>query len=214
MRHTTTARLVSITIGAATLGLPARAAIIDLGGDLKYFGNPPSSLVIGDCESSDYAFVFDEQQGVTLPIDMDVDASEPGIYANYYDLTPAILPAGTVVNSHLIHFDPVGIQTARVAGWITFDQDILGVMVNHEALDASDAIVGWPDTTYYAGSGRKFDLADDSRDAFTLTADMRTLWVTMGANNGVDNLRIITVPGPAGLVLLVLGGLLNRRRRF
>jgi len=213
MRHTTTARLVSITIGAAALGLPACAAIIDLGGDLKYFGNPPSSLLVGDCESSDYAFVFDEQQGVTLLSDLEVDASEPGVYANWYDLTPATMPVGTVVNSHLIHFDPIASGPAYAAGWLTFDQDIVGVMAKWETMDASDDAVAWPDTVYPVGSKRSFDLSGDDRDAFALSADMRTLCITMFANHPLDQLRIITVPAPAGLVLLVLGALVNRRRR-
>ena len=135
----------------------------------------------------DYFQVFDEQQYVVLPSALSIDFGY-----NDFD-SEASICAGTVVNSHLIHFDQIGTDTwVRACGEIAFDGDILGLITLSDSLDATDTSLGL-DVTYPAASVdyRGLEFTDD-QDLLWVVGD--TLWVDLLAYNYLDQIRVITKP--------------------
>jgi hypothetical protein len=89
---------------------------------------------------------FDERQDVVLPFNVAVDARpiNPGIQLPG-DLNPGVIPAGTCVRSHYLHYEPLSPATAT--GSADFSDDILGVEVRQASLDATN-FLGNPFTAY------------------------------------------------------------------
>ena len=65
-----------------------------------------------------------------------------------YDLQTdhSVIPKFTWVKSHFIHADPV--TTLLLDGRVRFDTQIIGVISSSAGLDATDALLGRPGTTY------------------------------------------------------------------
>ena len=103
----------------------------------------PASVVSGALESSETMHAFNEQQAVTLASAIAVDINSAGTYDSSSDLLPTSpatnIPAGTRVNSHFVHADPVGTDSIITTSTLTFPTDILGVLVRVTRLNASDA---------------------------------------------------------------------------
>lgn len=150
---------------------------------------------------------WDEQQGFTstaLLCDMTLNPSNTG------GLTPG--PVGGTLNSHFIHFthNPV---PAQATGTITFDGNIVGVMLNDTFLDLSDAQCGAGGTLYPTGQTfRGFAGSFLSINLNVLFFD----FVDNSPANMITQVRVLTQPVPAPGAL-ALGGFglmaLARRRR-
>ncbi len=185
-----------------------------------YYVASPTSVMLNAWESSDQIILFDELQSFTLTSDVILDITSPGNYPADV-LTPGMVSAGTTVDVHLLHLDPVGVSDEiRLLGDITFGADILGVIVSDNSLYASDWL-GNPTTTYpTVGNGyfAQRELEFRPQDFLTLSADMRTLSVDFLAQNILDEARIITnaVPIPGAVWLLGSGliGLVGLRTKF
>ncbi|MCU4137855.1 MAG: hypothetical protein MW689_001426 [Thermodesulfobacteria bacterium] len=174
----------------------------------------PSDLSLGAYESSEYIRVFDEKQNYVLEEDLYVDlfVTTGGIFDSEDDLTFGTIPAGTHINSHLVHFDPIGYNTTILEGSITFDQKIIGVILKLNSLQNSD-FLGFADT-FDNGSLRGLEWGYDS---FVISDDLKTLSMHLHTNVHLDNIRILTeVPIPSTLLLLGSGlfGLVGMRKRF
>ena len=161
------------------------------------FTAPPASVVLGTLESNTSAPFFAEQQNVTLSGAATINASAAGTYDSPGDLIAGSLAAGTYLSSWYLHFDKIGggNTTVFLAGSITFDSDILGVVLLDPDLLDTD-VLGAPVTTYPA-AGRQFDL--DLGDVFSISADHRTLAFRAGTSSGADVLRIF-VAGSSGVL--------------
>ena len=193
----TTAEIVS-TVGAAEI-------------------TPPPSVQPGAIESNTQAFIFRENPGFQLAVDLDIDISQSGTVTSS-PATPGTIAAGTAIESYYLQFDKVG-ETAAFAtanGSVTFNREILGLIVFNDGLDATDSILGSSATLYPTASPNRGIIAEQrGNDSLTLTADRKTLQFTLETANRVDSLRIITVPEPNALLLssiALLGGFLLRRR--
>jgi hypothetical protein len=183
--------LVALILTALlTVATAASAAIISTSGQVVQIPPPPS--VMGDLESNDHMFAFDEQQNVTLASALAVDITTAGVYDDQADLTPGTIPAGTVVNSHFVHADKVGEGGGGVnlEGTVTFDTDIVGIALVGATLDASD-FLGAPGTVYPTGKEQR-QIALDSKDFVIWQVDNRTVVVHSNVNAHVDQVRIIT----------------------
>jgi len=199
--------------------LPAAEAF-SVSGQVQFI-SPPSSVLANVLESNDHAFVFQEQQNVTLGSDLLVDQLiSSGSAGN--------ISAGTVINSTFFHFDPVGIAArspdlVTVFGSITFDRPILGLIwtgvacpescpLSPEYLDASDFLgaVGAQYPSGGLGRGLETDPFYDhngSRD-FIVNINATSIGFSTSAfPNRSDQLRIITasLPEPGTFWLLVFG---------
>jgi hypothetical protein len=155
------------------------AAVTFVTGDMVFLYPPPASVVAGAHESNDEFYVFNEKQSIRLSSDLLTDDYET-------------IPAGTSVNSHLVHFDPVGSPSpaVSVSGSVNFDGDILGLYHTNEGLDNTDSTFGLAGTTYPTGSNRKLDLSGSGAD--TVTVDGSNLAVDLHATTGIDQIRVIT----------------------
>jgi hypothetical protein len=177
---------VAVTVGATA----AVAAITSTGGAVVKIA-PPASVVDGALESDTEIRAFDEQQCVTLTSPLQLDFSAVG--------GSGLIPAGTSVSSHLVHFDPTGVQTITLSGSITTDATIIGVMTTQAGLDASDSL-GAPGTTYDTGENDR-GLDAFQGDSVTVSADLLTATVTLTDRFHFDQVRVITrcaPPPPTG----------------
>ena len=94
-------------------------------------------------------------------------------------------------------------------GSVTFDTDVLGLILDDNELNDSHSILGVVDTDYPDGFGYDFFFGEN----ISLWPDARTVSVFCTTDVGIDNVRIVTaVPEPASLGLLGLGGLVLLRR--
>lgn len=151
----------------------------------------PKSIMIGDYESNTDIWAFVETDNFKLPIDVQVDISESGYYGN--QLTPSILPAGTVIDSYYLHHDPVRGEHTRVKGSITFDTEILGLIVADETFTASDFFTEGS-TRYATGQVARGIEVTSSQDWIELSSDRRTMTLMMVAGFPGDQIRIFTKP--------------------
>jgi hypothetical protein len=187
----------------------------------------PASLEMQAYESDSRIGLIAESMGRVLADDLLVDATATGLYDASDLLTHGVIPAGTRVDSWILHADPTGVITdwsnsLLLGGGVTFDQKILGVIVLDSTLDASDAEVGNPGITYAVSDHRGLELdlycPILKYDAFTISGDQHSISMIMHADRKSDEIRIITealgpVPAPGAAGLLAVAGLLTSRRR-
>ncbi|MGH2701706.1 MAG: Ig-like domain-containing protein [Actinomycetota bacterium] len=192
-------RFLSVLAACAVIGLvlaqPAYATIISASGAAVKIA-PPATLVNPKLESDTQMFVWDEQQNVTLPNSLNVDISTPGLYDDNDDLTPAAIPAGTVVSSHFVHGDNVGSGGGghNLDGTVVVDAEILGIIIMNPNLDDSD-FLGAPGTEYPTGlDQRRFTI--EAQDFLIEQVDRRTVFIHMNVRAHADEIRIITEAAP------------------
>ncbi|RSL15156.1 putative secreted protein with PEP-CTERM sorting signal [Edaphobacter aggregans] len=169
---------------------------------------PPNSVGNDNFQSPDL-YGFDEDQNIllTAPLVVNVGASP--------------IPAGTVVASHYIFFDPG--PTQEVIGTVTFDSQVLGILTSTETLAASD---------FLAHTGVNYlnptDRGLEAGDSVTISGPDSILFDTVASSPG-DYVRVLTAfspggaeaaaapePGSVALVgsgLVALAGMLRRTRR-
>ncbi len=202
MRHKILAPLLVLAAVLIVVLATARAQIVSATGDVVEV-SPPPSVAPGASESNERIIAFDEQQCYTLTQPLTVDISQPGTYSPTNPvLTPSVIPAGTVVSSHLLHFDPVGapLTTVTRSGSATFDADVLGIIVGDTTLTASDYL-GATGTTYPTGAGITLrglepGLNNINDDIVTLSPDRRTVTVQFESSTNIDQIRVITACNP------------------
>ncbi|GMV24266.1 MAG: hypothetical protein AMXMBFR58_02970 [Phycisphaerae bacterium] len=178
----------------------------------------PYSFVTGENESSSAIAILDE--GLTLlPSDVELNVYTPGTHG---DNPPPylIVPAGTLVQTYLVHFDPTGTSFATLTGSVVFEpgEVIIGLQTHTPLLYVTDPLVGHPLATYPAvfDDFRGFETLPGP-DSVTLPLTMASASFTLFAELGVDHARIFTipVPSPSTLAAVMSVGALGaiRRRR-
>ncbi|MCP4713430.1 MAG: hypothetical protein GY869_32775 [Planctomycetes bacterium] len=120
---------------------------------------------------------FDERQHVLLTSPLVVDG--PG----------SAIPAGTVVSSHYIIYDPAS-GVPHISGTAVFDNPVIGLIFNTNTLNNSDHL-GIPTTNYLNPSERGFE--GHQNDTATIT-DPNTVSFSLRAGSPGDYARIITLP--------------------
>jgi hypothetical protein len=203
-------------VGSGLLAPLAQAGIVSVSGTVTQISAPPSVVVNSGLESNTTAFIFAEQQDVTLGAAVAVNASAPGIYNSPGSLTSGSIAAGSVVSSYYYHADSVGTRNSvTYRSTIVFDTDILGIIVNDNTLIASDWLGSG--TTAYGTNNRGFEMGSaPGFDSFSISINGRTLTILDTTTTLSDDMRIITaVPEPAApwLVAAALGGLVLTRSR-
>lgn len=207
------------SVGWATV--PAHAEIISVNGQATLIARPGDAQ-LGVLTGNTTAFVWNEAQQVQISTPVTIDGVSPGLYASSLDFNFVDVAAGSIVNSHFVHFDTVGGSSHAVDGSITLSADILGVIAwNRQGsrhMDDSDAAFGLG-TLFSTGLNRRgvFDSEDGSppqEDAFTISADHRTLSFHLEVSSPYDEIRVLTaVPEPGALTALALIGIGFVRRR-
>jgi hypothetical protein len=145
-------------------------------------------------ESNTTMFAWDERQAVVLPNDVAVDITQAGVYEDVADLTPGVVPAGTVVDSHFVHADKVGTTAPNIVlqGTVRFDKPIVGIAIEAAPLYASD-FLGAPGTRYPT-SGRPERRLNLERQAdFVIwQVDQHTVVIQVETAAHFDQVRILT----------------------
>ena len=167
---------------------------VEVAGAVKVIA-PPPSVEFAELENNTTIFAFIEQENYPIPTDVQVDITEPGLYASNYRSTSEQLPAGTAVDCWLLQFNSVGRQSARVSGSITFSSEILGIIVTKGGLDATDGPLGRSGTAYCTGQDARG--MESPVDRIMLYEDRRTVTIPQfeTAHRG-DQVRIIVMPAP------------------
>jgi hypothetical protein len=179
-------------LAAAALAGSAGATIVSTSGQMTLI-SPPPSVDIGALQSNTTMYAFDEQQCVRTSVDLPVDITVPGTYDDSSDLTPGVIPAGTLVSSHFVNADKVGIQhpPIQLEGSIVTDADILGIAILQHSLNVTD-VLGAPGTIYPTGKfGRGLNL-DEQNDFVIEQIDKRTVVVHSQVRIHTDQVRVIT----------------------
>jgi hypothetical protein len=167
-----------------------------LKGDIDW-GSRVKSLKSGDCTSETRLYIIRERQGLALPAGLECDATGSGAWAGSLDPShQALLPAGTTVNSFIIHADHSRPDVIHLSATVMFPTVILGIIASNPRLDTSDAVVGSNAVVYPTGGQWRQWFDGDSGDFITVSDDRRTLTVRSHTGRWVDQVRIITSAGP------------------
>ncbi len=190
-----------IALLAAALAIPAwcGSTVTSYSGDIGFINTPPSSLVPGAVENNLKALLFMEDTDLSFARAITVDATAPGLYQSKASLTPGSIAAGTPVSDTYIHADPVTSGTI-FTGSVTFNSDILGLIVTSSDLFAGDAFLGVAGTNYGPLNPRGLELSP-LQDYFSISANLRTLTFTLKTWAYTDDIRVITAgsfPGTTG----------------
>lgn len=198
-----------LVVSFASVGLLAEVSSVTGSVQLDV-PTPGYSVVPEQNTDNSHIKVFDEQQGYALTADLAIDQVNDTLEPN-----PPAIPAGTVVDSHFVHFDNVGTTTGvRLTGTITFDGPILGVITQDSTLWASDYL-GNANVTYPAsgsflyrgieqGTGGVGDYPSRNwNNQDTISISGNTLTLNLQCNNVLDQLRVITEYVPSEIDIYV-----------
>jgi len=169
---------------------------------------PPDSVGNDNFQSPDL-YGFDEDQNIllTAPLMVDVGSSP--------------IPAGTVVASHYVFFDPG--PSEQVIGTVNFDAPILGILTSTNSLAATDFLAN-TGVNYLNPGARGLEPGD----SVTISGTNQILFDTFASSPG-DYVRVLTAFSPAaaaapepggvpllggGLALLGASAALRRRVRL
>ena len=192
-------------LGGSVTGGTAKAAggtFVKLSVPLPNLFGPPNS-VGNDNFQSPNLFGFDEDQNILLAAALSADVGTSPI------------PAGTVVASHFVFFDPGPSQ--HMIGTVDFDADIVAIITSTGLLLASDFLAN-TGVNYLNPGARGLEPGD----SVTINGPREILFDTSASTPG-DYVRVLTrfsagaVPEPGSLALLaaglVLGAAISRRNK-
>jgi len=166
----------------------SRGGIRSLNGMLRTSTERLPSLKSGDVLTLNHILVMPEQLNFTLPQDLTV-MSISG---------PVHLPAGSVVSSYLVHYDPPGNLSRAPRGAVTFFDPVVAVIGTTTELRKSDALLGLSETRYETENFRGVELAPDE-DTVQISNDMKTVsfHFDMSPPRNLDEVRILIQTAPA-----------------
>jgi hypothetical protein len=201
----------------------AHAGISSIGGAVVIVASPPADISSNHWESNTQIRAFVEQTNLVLPQDVADDISVPGTSPSATDanLSPSKIPAGTAVNSYMLHFDVNGQRATDNAleetGSVFFTEPVIGLIALSDTLNASNSIFALPGIIYSAGTdhGLDFDPAGGgTSDIVTLTGDRLGVNVDLRNSSFADDLRIVTAaPEPSTMSLLAIVTMIGLSRQ-
>lgn len=160
----------------------SRGGILRLDGNLRTSRLPIRSFRANRTNTPNHMLVIPERQHVQLPSDMTINTLEG----------QKILPAGSIVSSYLVHFDPSDLGYLAPRGGVTFFGEIFALIGESKALNATDQIFGLPDTFYESQEFRELELDEDE---FQISDDRKTVSFYFGTSppEYLDEVRIIVL---------------------
>ena len=203
--HKRNSSWISFSVGVLCLAVSLSAnvtvvaEIVDTSGAAIVVA-PPASVDTGQEESNTDVLVFAERTSEPLDLDLSVDISVPSTVEVPDDLSIDVIPAGTVVDSYFLHADPVdSAPVAEYSGSVTFDSQVIGLIVQRVSHTTSDSLLGAPGTAYGQSVNRELELRPTSSvaDEITLSQDRRTLTWLFKTTSQADDVRVVTTPGGA-----------------
>ncbi len=219
-------------IGGAVLDIPTSSndAFNQGGTFIKLnipLGNPygaPNS--VGDNNFQDpNLYGFDEAQNVTFSTDLSFEYGADTVGNELGDTAAINKNAGVLVGdtgdlyaSHYVFFDPG--PSTRIAGYVTFDADIVAVFTSTSSLNASDVFIN-NSVNYLSPGLRGLENKDVPIDVVG-----NTVFLDFTASTPGDYIRVLTLESPGavpeastlavfatGLFMLVVAGIRRRQLR-
>jgi hypothetical protein len=215
--------MATLVLLCFTLSVDAGAAITATSGEVHEGPAPPASVALNQHQHDDDtgnprgAHAFNEEQDHTtagpIPLDICIPGNpsfalcEPNARAGKYDRPTdfpsrgGVIPAGTCIDSHLIHADPTAPGETIYDGIVRYDSMILGVIVSTPRLIASDADPGLaPTTTYGAEPTRGLEFGPTGQlDTVSIEAGATRVDFHFEVNQPtdlLDQVRVITIGDP------------------
>lgn len=150
--------------------------------EVPFKASVPENTVGDDTFDTDNLYAFDESQAVFLDHDLPVDVLAKGLGRG--GDAPRKLGAGITVASHYVFFDPK--DGERLKGTITFDADVLAIIVTTKHLLDSDKLFE-ADVRYENPGLRGLEDGD-----VVSIVEPRTIEVDLGASTPGDYIRVLT----------------------
>ena len=169
---------------------------VEITGDVEVIPAPPSAK-FNDLEDNKIVRMWQEREYYSLQAPVAVNISNPGRYGGNngsYTGISGTIAAGTAVECHFLHFDPVGSQGASTSGQvIKFSDEIIGIICRDAELDATDLALGSQGTVYAGGQGsRGFEVGHETVE---VSADRRSFQIlSMYSTFPGEDVRILTRP--------------------
>ena len=154
---------------------------------VPFLESNPENTVGKDTFNNPNLYGFDEDQNIEIANDLVVD-----ILPN--SRGEGVIPAGKMVASHYIFYDPRGITTQT--GKVTFDSNIIGIITSSLNLSASDRLAN-TGVTYLSPGLRGLE----SSDRVSISGP-RTITVDWSAGSPGDYIRVLTEFSPGAVFLL------------
>jgi len=166
----------------------SRGGIQRIDGLLRTTPRIPVSLQSEQLQTTNHMLVIPERQNVLLDRDLVI----PG------EGEPVRIPAGAVISSYLIHYDPKVLATLAPRGAVTFFDEIAAVTATEEGLKATDHL-GLPGIRFESNKFREFEMDEDE---VRISQDRKTVSFYCGVNPGefLDEARVIVVAKTKGVV--------------
>lgn len=153
--------------------------------------SPSERTVPGNVADSDSLLLFPERESVPLAQGYRVDAIDPGVHQRPFRKRDVQLRRDIRADSFLLQYNPArtngALRNQRFAGEIRFDRPVVALVLQKDLLDASDSVLGLPQTVF----DNVFRRGLNAQDKVTLSEDRRTLLVDLDVSNGVDQLRVL-----------------------
>ena len=166
--------------------------ILSVSSDVRWQPDKPSSLARGDFKTGDSVALILESRDVVLnqPLQITFDSEKRGTNTAF-STHERTLPAGSRVDSYLLHFDPSG-NVDFADGRIRFNHRIIGVIAREDQLIASDKILGLKGTRYSEkGSNRGLDDLSDPPDIMNFVSPDTVAIRFSPQGKGFDQFRIL-----------------------
>ena len=145
-------------------------------------------------------YIFAEQARMryapVIEVDWRSDVDDVGItYGGNTQPAGGVILGGSIITSHLLHFDVLEDQSAALSGSATFDSEIIGVILSTDKLNAADSVVGVEGVSYPTASDRAWEIGGTS-GTFTISLDGKTITVAGIVDDFLNQMRIITLASP------------------
>jgi hypothetical protein len=141
--------------------------------------------------ASEDAFLFEEFVG-PLASGIEVDMVLPGDYKQIPSIQDTAIPAGTVLRSYVLVKTPKPEKQANlVSGSVTFDEEIVGIIVQNTTADAFARAIA-PSQMFVPGKA-DHDWIDlySQEDVLVLSQDRRTIEFAFETNDAPDTIRVL-----------------------
>jgi len=161
----------------------ARGKIRSITGQLRTSPVTPPSLVSDESPTRNHLLIIPERQSVTLTEDLTVETLDG----------TRTYPAGAVLSSYLIHYDPTLNSSFAPRGAVTFYGKLVGAIVQGSDLTATDLLFGHPEITYDTNSFRGLEL---KADEIRVSDDRETVsfFFAIESPHHLDQVRLLVAP--------------------
>lgn len=158
----------------------SRGTVRSTSGNLRIQADPPSLLTAGGLTTSNFALMISEKQNVTLSEDLTLETAQGR----------KTIPAGAVISSYLVHYDPTNAATMAPRGAVSFSVPVAALITSAEWLRKTDAIFGLPHSQYDSSSFGGLELSEDE---VVISDDRQTVSFYFGMEPPMylDQMRIL-----------------------